>query len=182
MTKPVVLGRPISRAVRGSQGGAVLVVGLIMLVLITLIVVSAFTMSASNLKSVGNMQIRNEAIAAANQVIEAGIEGMLVKVGSNEVFTVNPSVPYTTQTVDINHDGVADFSIRPVFTCIRALKAANALGSDVELGTSMSSAAEWHTEWDVSATVIDAASGASVEVHQGVRIRLKQADKDTACP
>ena len=53
-----------------SQSGATLIVGLIMLVLITVIVLSAFTFSSSNLKSVGNMQIREEALAAANLATE----------------------------------------------------------------------------------------------------------------
>ena len=56
--------RPI--ASRHSQRGITLFVGLIMLVLITLMVTSAFTLSTSNLKSVGNMQARDEAIAAAD--------------------------------------------------------------------------------------------------------------------
>ncbi|UUZ64284.1 hypothetical protein LP417_03665 [Polaromonas sp. P1-6] len=51
----------MSSMVRGSrpgrgQSGATLVVALIMLTLITLLVVNAFTLSSSNLKAVGNMQ------------------------------------------------------------------------------------------------------------------------------
>lgn len=44
-----------------------------MLVAITLLMVSAFTLSGGNLKVVGNMQYRNEAIAAANIAIEQTI-------------------------------------------------------------------------------------------------------------
>ena len=53
-----------------AQQGITLIVGLIMLVLITLIVTSAFMLSHTNLKSVGNMQFRDESIAAANVAIE----------------------------------------------------------------------------------------------------------------
>lgn len=56
-----------------KQQGATLVVGLIMLVMTTLLTVSAFTLSGNNLKAVGNMQYKNEAIAAANMAIEQTI-------------------------------------------------------------------------------------------------------------
>ncbi|MBK7031669.1 MAG: pilus assembly PilX N-terminal domain-containing protein [Bacteroidales bacterium] len=55
------------------QSGATLVVGLIMLVAITLLMISAFSLSGGNLKAVSNMQFRNEAIAAANMGIEQTI-------------------------------------------------------------------------------------------------------------
>ena len=50
----------------GRQQGAALIVGLIMLLLLTLMVTAAFTLSGVNLKAVGNMQSRAEATAAAN--------------------------------------------------------------------------------------------------------------------
>ncbi len=55
---------------RSPQRGATLIIGLIMIVLISLIVINAFTLSSSNFKSVVNMQIRDEASAAANQAVE----------------------------------------------------------------------------------------------------------------
>jgi len=53
-----------------AQRGATLVIGLIMLVLITLMMTSAFMLSSGNLRAVGNMQFRSEAMAAANLAIE----------------------------------------------------------------------------------------------------------------
>ena len=47
-----------------NQRGAALVVGLIMLVLITIMLVSAMVLSTSNFRSVSNMQFREEALAA----------------------------------------------------------------------------------------------------------------------
>ena len=47
-----------------SQRGAALVVGLIMLVLVTVMLISALVMSTSGFRSVSNMQFREEAIAA----------------------------------------------------------------------------------------------------------------------
>ena len=56
-----------------KQNGATLVVGLIMLVAITMMMLSAFSLSGGNLKAAGNMQFRNEAIAAARIAIEQTI-------------------------------------------------------------------------------------------------------------
>ena len=155
-----------------AQRGATLIIGLIMLVLISLIVVNAFTLSSSNLKSVGNMQTREEALAAANQAIEQVIS-------SN--FT---SVPVAqTVTVDINKDDTLDYSVvLATPTCVRATQATVAAPSDVELGAAMSSGSTWNTDWDLDATVTDAASGAQVRVRQGVRVLLTQAQKASSCP
>jgi Tfp pilus assembly protein PilX len=65
-----------------KQRGVTLVIGLIMLVLITLMVISAFMLSNTNLKAVGNMQFRDEAIAAANVAIERSLA---------KTFTLVPS-------------------------------------------------------------------------------------------
>ena len=58
-------GRP-----RANQHGMTLVVSLIMLVVITLFVLSAIRLSTANLRTVGNMQARNEAAAASQRAIE----------------------------------------------------------------------------------------------------------------
>ncbi len=156
----------------GSQRGATLIIGLIMLVLITLMVVNAFTLSSTNLKSVGNMQVREEAIAAANLAVEKLISAPFTNALGAQSFKV-----------DINKDGTDDYTVAvAVPTCIRALKATVVGPSDVELGAAMSSSSTWNTEWDIDATVTDPASGASVRVRQGVRVLLSQADKETACP
>lgn len=155
-----------------TQRGATLIIGLIMIVLITLIVVNAFSLSSTNLKAVGNMQVRNEEIAAANQAIEQVI---------SSPFTDAP----VTQSlnVDINKDGVNDYVVVIAApTCMRAVVAASADPSDVELDPSMSSASTWNTEWDIDSKVTDVASGASVRVRQGVRVLLSDTQKTAVCP
>lgn len=166
---PFVPLRAKRSAGAASQRGATLVVGLIMIVLITLIVVNAFTLSSSNLKSVGNMQVREEAIAAANRAVEQLISAPFTNSLGTQSFTV-----------DINKDDTDDYTVAvAVPTCIRALQATAAAPSDVELAMPGST---WNTEWDIDATVTDSASGASVRVRQGVRVLLSQTQKDTACP
>lgn len=158
---------------RKAQQGATLIIGLIILVLITLIVVNAFTLSSSGLKSVGNMQVREEAVAAAARTLE-------VKVSAPFYDSLAPE----TRTVDINNDGNNDYSVvvaTPV--CIAAKTVADAAPSDVELPTTMQSGAEWNTDWEMVATVSDLnGSGATVTMREGVRVRLPQTKKDTACP
>lgn len=159
----------------GRQRGATLIIGLIMLVLITLVVVSAFTLSSSNLKSVGNVQARDESLAAASQVIET-----LISTGSTPFYNNTNTVTYT---VDINKDAVADYSVavsQPL--CVGAKQASDPAPSDVELPVALQSGAEWNTDWDIDAKVSDLrGSGSTVSVREGVRVRLSQAQKSAVC-
>lgn len=172
MTKrPYAFGarRPVSAC---NQRGATLIIGLIMIVLITLIVINAFTLSSTNLKAVGNMQVRGEAIAASNQAIEQVL---------SSPFTDAPVAQ--SINVDINKDNTNDYVVAIAApTCMRAVLAASGAPSDVELDPSMSSGSTWNTEWDIDSTVIDQASGASVRVRQGVRVLLSDTQKTTVCP
>jgi FlaG/FlaF family flagellin (archaellin) len=156
-----------------AQRGATLVIGLIMMVLITLIVVNAFTLSSSNLKSVGNMQVRQETIAAAHQSIETTI---------SETPAFYTALNTRTFTVDINKDGTPDYTVTlapPV--CFSATRVSEAAPSDVELPVTMQTGAEWNTDWEMDATVTDSASGAAVRMREGVRVRLTQSAKTTSC-
>lgn len=162
------------RAILGSsrERGATLIVALIMLALITLLVVNAFTLSSSNLRAVGNMQSREETLAAANQAIE--------KMVSTPFYN---ALGTQTWNVDINKDGVNDYVVTTApATCIRTAQATSAYPSDVELGAAMTSGSFWNVDWDIQASVTDSLTGASVVVHQGVRTYLSQTQKETACP
>lgn len=152
-----------------AQRGATLIVGLIMIVLITLIVVNAFTLSSSNLKSVGNMQQREEAIAAANRAIELVV---------SSAFSDGPVAQ--SINVDIDNDGKPDYVVAVAApSCVRAISAQGTKGSDVELFLPSST---WNTDWDIDASVTDAASGTSVRVRQGVRVLLSDVQKSSVCP
>lgn len=152
------------------QRGATLVVGLIMLLLLTLMISSAFTLSGSNLKAVGNLQAREEATAAANIALEQVL---------GSPFTTAPSAE--TILVDINNDGASDYTAEiatPV--CIRATVADPAPPSSVSLPVMASST--WNTVWNLESTVTDPLSGAAVRVRSGVRVLLTQAQCDALCP
>lgn len=157
---------------RHAQRGFTLFIGLVMLVIITLMVTTAFMLSTTNLKSVGNMQLRDEAIAAANSAIEQVL---------SSTFTTAPAAEQIN--VDINNDGTADYVVsvaKPV--CIRASIDTAGSVSSITLGTAMSSVASWNTIWDIEAVVNDARSGAKTTVRSGVRVLLTQTQKNAVCP
>lgn len=157
------------------QRGATLIVGLIMLVLITLMMLTAFMMSSSNLKSVGNVQYRAEATAAANVAIEQAL--------SSDVVFITPAA----QTIV-----VGDYSVAvAVPTCLYTApvmippSGGSADPNSIILDVGSTGAPEivpgyLDTYWDIAATVQDGLTGASVEAHQGVRVRLP--DTPNPCP
>lgn len=149
-----------------AQRGATLIVGLIMLVLITLMVVSAFNMSSANLKSVGNMQFRDEAIAAANVALERVIssDAVFLAPASSTVsvppYSVSVGTPVCIFAVDIKAGTSADPN-------------ANLLSEGGSAGGIGSGSGNYKiTYWDIAAEVSDSATGARAQVTQGVKITL----------
>jgi Tfp pilus assembly protein PilX len=157
--------------IRNRQTGATLVVGLIMLVLITLVVTTAYTLSSTNLKSVGNMQFRDEALAAANMALEQMM---------GTTFATMPTA--ATVEIDLNRDGDNDYTVEiPTPTCISGAPVTwtssnegNQSSAELEylesgVNTHLLTVTYYNTIWDIKATVTDLTSGATVQVHQGVR-------------
>lgn len=152
------------------QRGSALIVGLIMLLLLTLVVSSAFTLSGTNLKAVGNMQSRSEAIAAANFALDQVL---------GSPFTLSPGAE--SIEVDLNNDGVVDYTVAIATPqCIRATVADDAPPSSISLPVMASST--WNTVWNIQATVNDPIGGAAVVVRSGVRVLLTQAQCNAVCP
>ncbi len=170
---------------RNSQQGMTLFVALILLVMVTLLAVSSFRVSSTNLKIVSSMQGRNEAIAAAQAAVEQVI--------SSSNFTTNPTaVQNTPVLIDINGDGTADYTVafNPAPHCMRSrLTPTTALSitnpqdigcfGSVQMGgvgeVSTSNCAD--TLWELTATTQDPVTQAQTTVRQGISIRL---DKGTA--
>lgn len=155
-----------------SDRGAALVVSLIMLVLITLLVITALNLGSANFRAVSNTQYREEAIAAANAAIQTRLAG---------TFTTSPAVEFIP--VDLNNDGGdPDYVVEVTPTCLRASIAESADPSSIYLPPGMSLGSTWNTVWDIAASVTDDNTGASVVVHAGARVLLSQAQRDVACP
>ncbi len=161
----------MSLSSRNRQRGAALVVSLIMLVLITLLVITALNLGSANFRAVSNTQFRDQAIAAANAAIQT-------RIGS----TFDAAPVMTRVPVDIDNDGTTDYLVAVTPTCISAAVADSAAQSSVKLPAQMSLASTWNTVWDVAAAVTDEDTGATVNVRAGVRVLLNQAERDTACP
>jgi type II secretory pathway component PulK len=152
-----------------SQQGATLVVTLVMLLMLMLMVGSSYTLSGTNLKAVGNMQFRNEAIASAN----IGIERVL-----GSAFTTAPTAEQLN--VDINNDGTTDYQVSmaaPI--CLSAKQSAGS--SLCGNGTLPMCSQDWNTVWELNATVTDAVTGTAVKVRSGVRVQLTDTQKRTVC-
>lgn len=165
-----------------AQRGATLVVGLIMLVLITVMVTSAFTISNSNLKAVGNMQTHNESIAAANMAIEQMV--------NNWDFSSPPQEDNIE--VSINNDDPKPYLVhiaKPI--CISSSTRAGSQDPGSELKTLItgitkdtgeSGTTNYSVVWDLAATVTGASTNTSVRIHQGINKTLTQGQCDAACP
>jgi hypothetical protein len=160
---------------RPYQAGATLVVSLIMLVLITLMIIAALAIGSANFRTVGNMQFRDEAIAAANKAIDQVV---------SSPFALAPTAEDIE--VDLNSDGANDYQVHiDEPQCVRATVAQVTAPSSESLPPSMGSVSTWNTLWDIRATVAPAAGfnagEATVDVRAGARVLLSQAQKDAVC-
>lgn len=152
-----------------SQQGATLVIALVMLLMLMLMVGSAYTLSGANLKAVGNMQFRNEAIAAA----DVGLQRVI-----GSAFTGSPTAEQ--QDVDINNDGTKDYTVSmeaPVCMSVKRSPSTSACTGPLEPMCSK----EWDSIWVLNANVTDNVTGTSVRVRSGVRVHLNDAQKNAAC-
>lgn len=141
-----------------KQHGSTLFVTMMFLVIITLFGVSAINTSNMNLRIAGNMQFQQQATAAAQQGIE-------VAIGNLATFTAPAA---QTVNVDINKDGTSDYSVlvaTPV--CLSSQQAPGYSAEYCALGS-----CPLDTNWELQSSVNDAATGAKVVVHQGVKVRL----------
>lgn len=176
-----------------SQRGATLLIGLIMLVLMTLVALTAFNLGQSNLQIVGNVQHRNEAISVAEAAVE--------EVVSNPTFYAQPTslLPSgsNVKSYDVNSDGKDDIRVTVSSTCAkgRMIPVDELMVSNPEdqacitgvgqtfgaIGTATGDSMCASTLWDVKAEAVDAATKAKVVIFEGVDVRVSRDIKDTYC-
>jgi hypothetical protein len=186
----------MNRSFARRQRGTSMFVGLIMLILLTLLGISAYQSSNTNLKIVGNMQVRQEALAAAQTATE--------KVISDPAF-INPATPPAAASVAMNN-ATYTVNFTPAPACISIvdipsedLDPTNAddlkcipSGVTKESGIYGGGGAPLppsycsNTRWVVNSTVQDpnAASAAPpvTQLEQGVAVRVSKAKALTFCP
>jgi Tfp pilus assembly protein PilX len=180
------------------QRGVTLVTALIMLVLLTLLALTSFNVGRSNLQIVSNMQQRDEATAAAHEVIEETISNTRFFVTPNNILA-NPCGAPNQRCVDTNGDGKDDIKVvlAPTPKCVKAPVIRNsaldlAVPEDAEC--SMGSAQNYGVAgavdgssacadsiWDVTAVATDLQTNAKVQVTQGVAVRVAKDDVANNC-
>lgn len=192
------------KPVRHQQRGATLIVALILLVLLTLFAVSSFNIGKSSLHTVGNMQHRDEALAAAQQTLEESISTTRLfqspaNVILNGVPSCNSGQP-NTKCVDVNGDGNADITVKltPTPTCIKAQPILNAelsatnpnnIGCGIQQAQGFGIAGQTtgnslcaDSMWEVTAVAQDNITGAQYSVTEGIGVRVSTDDVAASCP
>jgi len=190
------------------QRGVTLLVTLVMLVMLTLFALSAMNASVTNLRMVGNMQVRAEAMDATNATIEQTISTTQFAVTPVDAIP-NPcnGVPNTVCT-DLNGDGVPDLTttLTPPPACVqaRAIKVqeliintptaedvaclqgqtqTQGVAGSASTGDSLCGAAVWNvTAQTLAAGASTTTSDVNVTAVQGVYVRMKQLDLANNCP
>ena len=102
-----------------SQRGATLFIALVMLVMLTMFAVSSLNSSTTNLKVVGNMQSRGEALNAAQETIETVISTpQFISNPANAVL--NPCGTANRLCTDLTGDGTPEYTTQlvPMPTCV----------------------------------------------------------------
>lgn len=142
-----------------NQRGATLLVVLVMLVMITLFVVSMVRLSSTNLKVVGNMQSQRQLEASAQQMIEEKVSTITF---FNDAATSTGTWPAGTNTVVASVNSYTVTVNRP--TCVY---------SQVAEGYSATSQiSPEDNNWEVQASATDPLTGASVQLTQGLKMRM----------
>jgi hypothetical protein len=165
----------IGMATRQRQGGVAMVIGMIMLVLITLLVVSAISSSSVNLRIAGNMQAEEGARAVAQQAIEQvmGASAKFYPTPTGINYQASPAGPLSTAAnYDINNDGIPDYTVwvaPPV--CKVAAKEVPGRTADCINGARAGLYC-WDTVWEVVGTATDSVTGVKQVVTQGITIRF----------
>ncbi|ROZ75817.1 hypothetical protein [Ramlibacter sp. WS9] len=174
---------------RRAQSGITLVVSLIMLIVLTLLVVSAIRFGNINLKITGNAQTQAESGAAAQVAIEKVIASAVAGSSLSAMITTTASVStggmsYSvtvakpicklTQNVDTS---TLDPSNENDLLCYGQQ---DKDGQETATGTiTQGPSACKDQRWDISASIGDSSTGAKTTVLQGAGLRVSA---EVACP
>lgn len=107
---------------RHSQQGISLLVGLIMLVLITLLVVTSFNLTNTQLKIVNNAQVQIELEATANAALEQTVSSAAYLGQHGVTTTVNVTRFNPNLASPVSGGVAADVAVAVTPTCVRSTK------------------------------------------------------------
>lgn len=152
-----------------AQKGSVLLLSLFMLMVMTMLALSAIKMGTVNLRTINNQQARSEAMAAAQDALDQVV---------NKNFTNN--IAGTGGTYTVVKDAGKSYSVTVATPCIRQVTPIMNTVLDVtdsedlkcyDTQTNPVSACST-TVWELTATVQDGWFGAYVQMRQGTGIRM----------
>ena len=181
------------------QRGVTLLITLIMLVLLTMFAVSALNTGTANLKVVGNMQSRSEALNATQGAIETVLSSPLF-ISNPTNAVLSPCGGANTLCTDVTGDGTPEYTTKltPTPSCVqvRAIKNSElVLTNPEDLGCTAGQAQTFgvtgavlgdslcsKTVWEITAVTTGTGSGATVTAVQGVGVRVSADDAAANCP
>lgn len=143
---------------RNRQSGVVLIITMVLLIMITLLAMTAIRSSTTELQIAGNAQLRKELAHAAQEGVEVRINSM------TDFNNVIAGVAVGTATYTLQGNRYQVKVSEPV--CVKSVP---------EGGTSLVNAgvsASETTYWRVQSTVEDATNGAVLTSSQGVKMRM----------
>lgn len=161
------------RALHSRQRGVVLILSLIMLVVLTLLAISAIRLSTVNLRAVANAQARSEAMSAAQRTIDLILSGN---------FTNN--IAGTEQTLTVTEGG-KDYKVTVIKPCLVSLSPIKNVDIDLAIDedrrcvdtVSNPYSACAQTIWQLQANASSGWFGANIAITQGTGIKM---DNSTA--
>ena len=172
------------------QDGATLLVTLIMLIVLMLFVVSAMNSATTNLKVVGNMQVKTEAFDAAQQTLETVLSStQFIATPSNAIVNPCNGVPNTwcpdSEYVTTLTPAPACVTVKPIknvelhpetstedLSCTTSQNQGNNAIPGSTTGNSLCA----NSVWEINARTVGASTGAGVTVTQGIGVRISADD------
>lgn len=157
------------RKASGLQRGSVLLLSLFMLMIMTLLAISAIKMGTVTMRTINNLQLRSEAMSAAQDALDqvmtvnftdniAGTAGIKTVVkDAGKTYNVTVATPCIRQVTPIMNT-VLDI------TSSEDLKCYDAIANPVSACST--------TVWEITSTVNDGWFGTNVSITQGTGIRM----------
>jgi hypothetical protein len=183
---------------KSYQNGSVLLVAMIFLILFSLVAASVYRGSVTSVQAIGNMQWRTESINAANDAIDKLISDPATFTNATAIGAALAATPLT---FDVNGDGVSDVKIKflnpagpeckrlvvipssdldvdkPEDVACMASGALSNTGLGVTTGGGTAGIASVgslcsNVEWSLTVQAVDQVTNTTVNVVQGVGVRV----------
>ncbi|QYF92865.1 hypothetical protein KY495_19435 [Massilia sp. PAMC28688] len=184
------------------QQGVTLFMAMIMLIILTMLALSSFNVSQTNMQIVSNMQQRDAALFAARSVMEEVISGTRFMNSPSRTLPAQPNCSSDTENkrcLDINGDGAHDVTVTITAppSCVKVRNVKNstlnlateqlncAVGAGQTpgvVGSSSGNSLCSDSIWEVQARAMDDATEASATVTQGVAVMTDTDTIKTYCP